>query len=61
VGLDLVELTIEVNYAAACANQYQGTLAEIWATLVALVSEQLGVGPERVTMEARFVEDFGAD
>jgi len=57
----LTTSVIARNYAAACANQYQGTLAEIWATLVALVSEQLGVGPERVTMEARFVEDFGAD
>ncbi|HUY88225.1 MAG TPA: hypothetical protein VMV10_05800 [Pirellulales bacterium] len=49
------------NYAALCANRYQGTLAEIWATLVALVSEQLGVDPGRVTLEARFVDDFGAD
>lgn len=49
------------NYAGLCANQHQGTPAEIWATLVALVSEQLGVDPDCVTPEARFVDDFGAD
>jgi acyl carrier protein len=43
------------------ADQYQGTLAEIWATLAALISEQLGVAPAKVTPAARIVQDLGAD
>lgn len=49
------------NYAALSANQYQGTLAEIWTTLVALISEQLGVAPVKVTPAARIVQDLGAE
>jgi hypothetical protein len=49
------------NYAALSADQYQGTRAEIWSTLVALISEQLGVGPEEITLGARFVHDLGVD
>lgn len=57
----LTTAVIARNYAALSAERYQGTLAEIWATLVALISEQLGVDPVRVTPAARFVDDLAMD
>lgn len=34
---------------------------EVWSQLKAIIVEQLGVKPEEVTREAKFVEYLGAD
>lgn len=34
---------------------------EVWSHLKAIIVEQLGVKPEEVTREAKFVEDLGMD
>lgn len=34
---------------------------EVWSQLKAIIVEQLGVKPEEVTREAKFVEDLGVD
>ena len=34
---------------------------EVWPQLKAIIVEQLGVKPEEVTKEAKFVEDLGVD
>lgn len=49
------------NYARLAAARWQGTRNETWESLVTIISEQLGVDRERVTPNARFVHDLGAD
>lgn len=48
------------NYAKLTADQWQGTVHETWDSLVTIISEQLGVERERITVEASFVNDLGA-
>ena len=57
----LVGATIRLNPAAIGALDGRYHQSEVWRSLCELVSEQLGVDPERLTEQTRFVEDLGMD
>ena len=57
----LTKCILQKNYGAISDSCNRANAEEAWNTLRALIAEQLGVRPEDVTKEARFVEDLGVD
>ncbi len=55
---DLYDLMIESKRGSLAA---QDDPAAAWEALKQIIVYQLGVKPEAVTVDARFVDDFGAD
>ena len=55
----LTKCILRKNYGAISDDCQRANVEEVWNTLRTLVGEQLGVSPNQVTKEARFVEDLG--
>ncbi len=57
---ELARAVTAINYSDPPRTQNQWSDEQIWSTLRQIVADILAVAPERVTREARFVEDLGA-
>jgi acyl carrier protein len=51
----------KVGTCPHCGGNYQEASTDVSARVRAIVVEQLGVKPEQITLEAKFIEDLGAD
>ncbi|MFC1707270.1 phosphopantetheine-binding protein [Planctomycetota bacterium] len=58
---ELTARVLTLNYGELAKREGTWSQAEVWATVQALVVEQLGVKLEHVTRDAHFVYDLGAD
>jgi acyl carrier protein len=58
---DLTEHIAARNFAALCEPEGALDPDQAWSTMVQIISRQLGVQPEQVTRQARWVQDLGAD
>ncbi len=58
----LIMLVLKVNLGTFRMNNPHGwTGADVWQVLVAIIAEQMGYPPERITESTSFVYDLGAD
>jgi len=57
----LTNVVMAKNYPTLLAKFNVETGADIWHTVQFVIAEQLGVDVNRVTQNARFVQDLGAD
>ena len=57
----LTKCILQKNHGAISDDCQLANAEEVWNTLRAIVVEQLGVRPDDVTKDARFVEDLGMD
>ena len=55
----LTKCILQKNFGAISDSCQRANAEEVWDTLRCVIVEQLGVRPDDVTKEARFVEDFG--
>lgn len=58
---DLTRAIASANYGRIAAAQGCWNRAEVWDVLRKLIGEQLGVEPEELKAESRFVDDLGID
>ena len=57
----LTKCILQENFGAISDDCQRANAKEAWNALRAIIVEQLGVRPDDVTKEARFVEDLGVD
>jgi acyl carrier protein len=57
----LTKRILQENFGAISDDCQRANAEEAWSTLRTIIVEQLGVRPDDVTREARFVEDLGMD
>ena len=57
----LTESVLAINFENLATANQGATDQDIWIAIKQIISEQLGVEPEKVKPESRFVEDLGAD
>lgn len=58
---ELSSCLLTLNLGAICRARDETDRDAVWSVLQSVIVEQLGVKPELVTRQARFVEDLGAD
>ena len=57
---DLSQTILQMHYGIVVRREYGFSRDEVWCILQEIVAGVLGIDRERVTPEARFVEDLGA-
>ncbi len=57
----LAKAVLAKNFAKLSAEVADCDRNEVWESVRILIADQLGVDPEMVTKEARFVADLGMD
>src|SRR5262249_60933584 len=58
---DMTLTLVRRNFGRIDGRQRRWTRGEVWPVLLALLAGQLGVQPEAINAESRFIEDLGAD
>ena len=58
---DLTRSIFENNTAILAATRRMWSAPQIWEVLQSLMVKQLGIDPQQITPEARFVDDLGMD